>query len=260
LAPLFVERVPADVATFGDDDLNRPDYEGSTITMREAAEQMADLGRAPEAKPETIPLIPKSEQKPIEAPKPEPKHEPTTALAVVDAEPVEYERQLEPRNLSQANAVAKAMFNARLFGAYGNSDAVLSTILAGREFGLPAMMSLRAFHIINNKPTMSADMMRSLVLRSPQCEYFRCITRTPTHATWETKRKGDPPMSLTFTIEEGRAGFSGDEGKWKASGWGKFPAAMCVARASTALCRLVYADVLGGGLYSPEDFNSEENR
>jgi hypothetical protein len=74
LAPLFVERVPADVATFGEDDgvpvlfsdkvLNRPDYEGSTMTMDEADAMIADLmPDAPVApKAEVAPLIPKSEQ------------------------------------------------------------------------------------------------------------------------------------------------------------------------------------------------------
>ncbi len=57
-------------------------------------------------------------------------------------------------------------------------------------------------HIIENKPCLSADAMRALVLKSGLAEYFRCKERTDTKATFETKRRGDPePQSLTFTID-----------------------------------------------------------
>ena len=48
----------------------------------------------------------------------------------------EFERQLEPRSMNQAKALAADLFASRLFSAYGNAPAVLSTILIGRELGL----------------------------------------------------------------------------------------------------------------------------
>lgn len=165
---------------------------------------------------------------------------------------VDYERQLEPRDLASAFKLAESMFQSRLFSAYGSPHAVLSTILAGREFGMPAMASLRAMHIVEGKPMLAADTIRALVLRSGAAEYFRCTERTAERATFVTKRRGENEMSLTYTLAEGRTAFAGDDAKFAKSGWGKNPADMCVARAGAKLARLVYPDVVHG-LYCREE-------
>jgi hypothetical protein len=102
---------------------------------------------------------------------------------------------------------------------------------------------------------MSADLIRSLVMKSSECEYFKCIERDAVHATFVTKRKDYPEVSLTFTIEEGKQAFIGDDKAWERSGWGRVPADMCVARASSKLARLVYADVVFN-MYSPEELEN----
>lgn len=162
---------------------------------------------------------------------------------------------LEPSSLEDAKQLAKHMFESRLFSAYGTPQAVLSTILAGRELGLQAMASLRAFHVIDGKPTLSSDLIRATVLKSGVCEYFRLVERSAEKATFVTKRKGDPELSLTYTLDEARKAWSKDEGAWAKSGWGKHGADMLVARASTKLARVVYPDVVLG-LYCPEEFES----
>jgi hypothetical protein len=111
------------------------------------------------------------------------------------------------------------------------------------------MASLRAMHIIDGRPTFSADLIRALVLKSGKAEYFRCTERTQTQATFLTKRKGDPEVSLTYTVAEATAAGLVKKG----SGWEKSPADMCVARASAKLARLVYADVVFN-LYASEEF------
>jgi len=167
--------------------------------------------------------------------------------------PVEWERQLEPRSMHDVITLAKYVHDSRLFAAaYGTPQAVLSTVLAGRELGLQAMASLRAVHIIEGKPTLSADLIRALVIRSGAARYFRCTERTATRATFETQRGDDPPIGLTFTIEEARAAWSKDDAAWLKSGWGKNPADMLVARAGAKLARLVFPDVVHG-LFDPSE-------
>jgi hypothetical protein len=161
----------------------------------------------------------------------------------------DYERQLEPQSMNQAVQLAQLLFKARLFSAYGTPEAVLSTVLSGRELGLSAMASLRAFHIVEGKPTMAADALRALVLKSGKAKYFRCTERTAERATFETQRGDDPPFSLSYTVAEAQAA-----GVVKPnSGWVKHSADMCIARASSKLARLVYPDVVAG-LYAPEEF------
>src|SRR6185369_15229862 len=87
------------------------------------------------------------------------------ALATIEPAPVEWERQLEPRNMAQMKALALDLFASRLVfssSGYGHPAGILSTILAGRELGLPAMASMRTFHLIEGKPTLAADLIRGL--------------------------------------------------------------------------------------------------
>jgi len=180
-----------------------------------------------------------------------------TALAVrepVAAVPVEWERSLEPRSMKDAFALAQNMHASRMFSAYGTPQAVLSTVLAGRELGMPAMVSLRAFHVIEGKTTLSAEALRARILTSGKAKYFRCTERTAKSATFETQRGDDPPVTLTYTIDEGRAAWPKDEAAFQKSAWGKSPADMCVARASAKLARLVYPDVTLG-VYGTEEFD-----
>lgn len=168
--------------------------------------------------------------------------------------PVEWERQLEPRTMGDAFKLAAHMHASRLFSAYGSPDAVLSTILAGRELGMPSMVALRAFHIIEGQPRLSAEALRARVISSGKAKYFRCTERTATRATFETQRGDDPPVTLTYTVEEARAAFPKGDAEFAKSGWGRTPADMCVARASSKLARLVYPDVTLG-LYAVEEFD-----
>lgn len=175
------------------------------------------------------------------------------ALEVVEAPPPEWERQLEPRSMRDAKVLAQHMFESRLFSAHGTPQAVLATVMAGRELGLQAMASLRAFHIIDGKPSLSADLIRALVIRSGLAEYFRCTERTDRQATFVTRRRGEPnEVSLTFTLDEARQAWTKDDGAWLKSGWGHNPKDMLVARAGAKLARLIYPDVVHG-VYTPEE-------
>jgi len=51
-------------------------------------------------------------------------------------------------------------------------DAAL-ILIAGAELGLQPMQSLRAIHIINGKPTLSADLIAGRVLASGLAQYFQ---------------------------------------------------------------------------------------
>ena len=168
--------------------------------------------------------------------------------------PVEFSQQLEPRSMDEAVRLAQRMFESRLFSAYGTPQAVLATVLAGRELGIGAMKSLRSFHIIENRPSMSADLIAGQVLSSGKAKYFKPVNRTATAATFKTLRVGDDeePFELTYTIEEARQAWKKDQRAWDASGWGKTPADMLVARCKSKLARLVYPDVVSG-LYAPEE-------
>jgi hypothetical protein len=158
--------------------------------------------------------------------------------------------------MTEAVQLAQRMHDSKLFSAYGTPQAVLAVVLAGRELGIPAMSALRSFHIIEGKASPSADTLAALVMRSGKAKYFRCTARTPELATFVTQRlpvEDYPEQSVTVTIKEMRDAWRKDDKAWAASGWGKTPAAMLVARAKSALARLEYPDVVGN-LYGFEEF------
>lgn len=169
--------------------------------------------------------------------------------------PAEWERQLDPRSMRDARALAKDMFESRMFSAYGNPPAVLSTVMVGRELGLPAMSSLRSIHVIEGRHGLSAQLMVAIVLRSGLAEFFEPISFSETEATYETKRKGARnPVRLTHTIEMARKAWKKSADGWDKSGWGSNPTDMLVARATARLARMVYPDLLAG-LYTPEELH-----
>lgn len=193
-------------------------------------------------------------------PEPEPERVSGTVLPAAPAQqerqaivaaPAEYERQLDPRGLREAQALAVDMFKSRLFSAYGTAQGVLSTIMVGRELGLPAMVSLRSVHIIEGRHSLSATLMVALVLKSGLAEYFRPVSFSEVEATFETLRKGagNRPVILQHKIE-----MAGTAGLLKPnSNWLKVPTDMLVSRAQSRLSRLVYPDVILGGMYTPEE-------
>ena len=171
--------------------------------------------------------------------------------------PAEWERQLDPRSLNDAKRLALDMHASKMFSAYGSPQAVLSTVMVGRELGLPAMASLRSIHNIEGKHSLSAALMVAIVLKSGMAEYFEVVEISDTSVTFETKRKGARgPVKLTHTIEMARTAWPKAKTDWEkaflASGWGRNPTDMLVARASSRLARLVYPDLLAS-LYTPEE-------
>jgi 5'-3' exonuclease len=170
-----------------------------------------------------------------------------------------YEQRMLPRDLREARIIAKDIHDAHLFSAFGSPQAVLTAVMLGSEFGMPPVASLRGVHIIEGKPSMSAGLMAAVVMKSGLAEYFEPVEVGPESVTFETKRKGARnPLRITHTIEMAKQAWNKGktdaerEASWKASGWGRNPTDMLVARCQSRLARYAYPDLLAG-MYSPEE-------
>jgi hypothetical protein len=159
-------------------------------------------------------------------------------------------RVFEPRDIDEGFELAKLLVASGLMPrGVQRAEAAFAIIAAGRELGLTAMQSLRSIHIIEGKPTLSADLIAALCKsRSDVCQYFRLVESTDKIARYETLRKGEPePTSMTWTWDDAtRAGVTSKDN------WKKYPAAMLRARCITALARAVYPD-LAMGVYDPDE-------
>ena len=149
-----------------------------------------------------------------------------------------------PGNLAEAWEMSQALSEGNLIGeAFRKSPAnILATIMHGAALGLNPAQSLVAVHVIEGRPSLSADAMRGVCVSHPDvCEFFRCIETTAERATFSTQRVGDPPLDLSFTMQAAQqAGLSGRKN------YQRYPAAMLRARAGAGLARLVYPDLLMG--------------
>lgn len=156
---------------------------------------------------------------------------------------------LQPVDLESARTIAKWVHNGRLYPQFPTPESIFTIILRGKELGLGVTTALAGFHLIEGKPAASADLIRSLAERDPDCEWFRLVESTATSATWETKNRKHPePMRYTYTLEEAQqAGLRGGN-------WQKRPRDMLCKTAGSKLARIAYPRATMG-LYDPDELD-----
>ena len=146
----------------------------------------------------------------------------------------------------------------------GKPEAVLACILTGRELGIGPMQSLQQIHVIDGKPGVSPELMRAMILRAGHRIEFGDLSDRAATITG-TRADDRSTATVTWTLEDAeRAGLCQiKDGKpWSRSKTGKrlpwetYTRAMLVARATSELGRLLFADVVAGFGYTPEELGS----
>ncbi len=162
------------------------------------------------------------------------------------------------RNLDDVHRMAMAVAKSGLYGVQSVEEAEIRMI-TGMELGLSMLQSIRGVYVINTGgrklPGLYADMMAGVCKSHPEtCEYFRLVDSTPLKAIYATKRVGEPSETvMSFTMDDAQAAGLVNKDPWKS-----YPAAMLRARASAALARAVYPDLLNG-LYCTEELQDMRN-
>ena len=136
--------------------------------------------------------------------------------------------------------------------AFKNPEEAAIKIMYGLEMGLPVFAALTGVVLIQGKPTMSSNLIASLIKRSgrydytvPQWDETRCTIVFTQH--------GKTVGESTFTMDDAhRAGLLRG-----GSNWDKYPRAMLFARAITQGARAYCADVFVGPVYDPEELTPE---
>jgi hypothetical protein len=132
-------------------------------------------------------------------------------------------------------------------GLRGKPAEIAACILTGREVGIGPMEALAKIHVIDGRPSMSAELMRSLVMRDGH--EIRYPTLTDAKVVAEGRRAGsDDWTTITWTISDAQRIGVANKDTWK-----KYPRQMLTARATSELCRIVFPDALGGISYTPEE-------
>ncbi len=125
-------------------------------------------------------------------------------------------------------------------GLRGNVPATAAAMLYGREVGLPPMTALTSIHVVDGRPGMSAEAMRSLVYAAGHEIVFDEATGSV--CRMRARRRGSVEWTaLAYSRDMAREANLLGKDNWK-----KYPRDMLIARCSTALCRMVFPDVIHG--------------
>ena len=132
----------------------------------------------------------------------------------------------------------------------GRADAAFAVMVYGAELGLEPMQSLRDIHIIEGTPACSANLMRALIHRAGHRLSWRKWTLTEV-SLYGRRRDTGEALLVTYTIGDAKRAGVADKPNWK-----KYPRAMLAARATSELARALFADVLAGLAYTPEELGA----
>ena len=128
----------------------------------------------------------------------------------------------------------------------------LTVLLAGRELGVPPMQAIRGIHVVNGRPSLSAELMLALAYQNIRGFRFKVEASNEQVCRITAQRPNADPVTLSFTITDAqRAGLT------RGDNWTKYPAAMLRARCTSAILRVVAPDAIRG-IYTPEEIGGSE--
>lgn len=123
----------------------------------------------------------------------------------------------------------------------GSVPKVAAAVLHGRELGLPPMTALSSVHVINGKAGISAEVMRSLILQAGH--EFQVRESSSVRCVMQCRRRGQDEWStFSYTMQEAQQ--AGDAKK--NANYQSRPADMLLARCTTRMARVMFADVIHG--------------
>lgn len=162
-------------------------------------------------------------------------------------------------NVDDMYRVGKMLALSGYFDARGNGEQaiaqVCTKILAGREMGYGPFASVQGIHIIQGKPSVSANLMAAAVKASGRYDYRVRSMGDDAVAVEFFEVENGKRESLgvsTFTMKEATAAGLTSNPTWK-----KFPRNMMFARALSNGVRWYCPDVFNGNaVYVPEELGA----
>jgi hypothetical protein len=200
---------------------------------------------------------PTTDPTPVDSPAATPDPAPAKALRLGDSAltaPLalhtrEFKLGLEPEGIKEALTLCATIARTGICGIKSAEDALLR-LMTGRALGLPAMVSLRKIKVFENQPWLDYDLVLALCLQHPMCEYFDMIESTKERATFVAKRKGRPPVTMTFTMDDARDAQLLDRGetqeKKDKNNWNRWKPDMLRSKCIIKLARIVVPEAAMG--------------
>jgi len=157
---------------------------------------------------------------------------------------------------SQAEVIFKSGFVPR---GVDSPVKVLAIMLKGHEMGLPPMLSLSEISIVEGKPTISANLMLSLIYSKMPGAEVNFVQMDDEACVIHAKRPGGNVVVISFTIEDAKkAGLleKNNKGNYREP-WFKYRRAMLRSRCVTEMVRVLFYDVVTIG-YTPDEIDPSQ--
>lgn len=162
---------------------------------------------------------------------------------------------LEPINLTELRGVAEVFAASGLFADTRQMAQAFVKIMAGREIGMGAFASMQNIHIIQGRPTISANAMAAAVKRSDRYDYRITELTDKTCCIAFLDDAGALLGESRFDLDDARrAGLLKDGGNWA-----KYPRNMLFARAMSNGVRFYCPDVFQTAMYTPDEFDMADD-
>jgi hypothetical protein len=133
-------------------------------------------------------------------------------------------------------------------------EQAVAIMLKGRELGIPPMQALSHIHIINGKPTMSAELMLAQIMRLHPKTKISYPVRSAEKCEVKVTREGSEASVFSFSIQDAQAAGLLSNPTWK-----KYPRAMLHARVVSEMARSLFPDAISGVSYTPEEMGASVN-
>lgn len=150
--------------------------------------------------------------------------------------------------MDDAERAAKAMASSGYFKDAAQAAQAVVKILAGQEMGFGPFASMNGIHIIQGRPSVSANLMAAAVKRSGRYNY-RVTEMTDKRCSIAFFEAGQQIGESIFTDDDAK--------KAGTQNMGKFPRNMLFARAMSNGVRWYCPDVFSGSaVYTPEELGA----
>lgn len=147
---------------------------------------------------------------------------------------------------------ARALSDSALLPKHyrGNPANLLFALEYADALGVSPIHAITSIHVIEGKPSASADLIGSLVRKAG---HKLRVTGDDTKAVAVIIRADDPGFEFRaeWTMEKARAAQLTGKAVWK-----NYPAAMLRSRAITEVARMAAPDALYGVIYTPEELGA----
>lgn len=133
-----------------------------------------------------------------------------------------------------------------------NANQAIAIMMQGAELGIGEWAALNGISVIQQKVTISPQLMLALINRTGQLENIK-IEGNDQGCSVMIKRKGRTAHTETFTMQDARDMQLAGKDNYK-----KQPAVMLKWRAVAACCRVTFPDAIAG-MYTPDEMGAETN-